>query len=427
LAEFATADAEDDVDQLLLGNGTDDQVAMRIIEDGTFSIDVISDGTPLAKFLDPVFVTTQLLVHNGGNSEAADTHGQLTLHTNTGDTPQMLFSEFATASARIGMPDGDLVSIVDPTNSFQWGFANNIFATDIDGLLTDINMILNGDGDLSVDGSMTAGTSFIIGAADMSETDLEQLDGITPGTAAASKALVLDASLDVATINNLTATQFIGGGGSVTGVTAVDFALTADADAGDFDIDSLDRLEFFDAGLFIDGGTDGTLLVSSDGTLELASADWDISTTGTITNTAYDSDNNTLTNVVEDDCKDGSDLVRSAIEFVIDGGGSAITTGIKGDLEVPFNCTIQRVTMLADQTGTIEVDIWVEAYATFPPENGDSITDAGTTPIISAAIKYQDSSLTSWTVALTAGDIIRWNVDQAATIERCTISLVVEK
>ena len=67
-------------------------------------------------------------------------------------------------------------------------------------------------------------------------------------------------------------------------VTIIDWALTADADAGDFDLDSLDRLEFFDAGLFIDGGTNAVMLISTDGTLEIATNDWDISTTGVQTN-----------------------------------------------------------------------------------------------------------------------------------------------
>ena len=42
-------------------------------------------------------------------------------------------------------------------------------------------------------GSVTAGTSFVIGSADLNETDMEKLDGITNGTGAANKALVLDA------------------------------------------------------------------------------------------------------------------------------------------------------------------------------------------------------------------------------------------
>ena len=53
------------------------------------------------------------------------------------------------------------------------------------------------------DGAITAGTSFIIGSADLNEADMEKLDGITDGTGAANKALVLDASRDVDNINAL--------------------------------------------------------------------------------------------------------------------------------------------------------------------------------------------------------------------------------
>jgi len=71
--------------------------------------------------------------------------------------------------------------------------------------------------------------------------------------------------------------------------TATDFALTADADAGDFDIKSLDRLEFLDATDYIDGG-DGNLTVVTDGTLALSSGDWAIGATGTITNASMSAD-----------------------------------------------------------------------------------------------------------------------------------------
>ena len=46
-----------------------------------------------------------------------------------------------------------------------------------------------------------------IGSADMNETDLEKLDGITNGTAAANKALVLGASKEIATITTATITN----------------------------------------------------------------------------------------------------------------------------------------------------------------------------------------------------------------------------
>jgi hypothetical protein len=116
----------------------------------------------------------------------------------------------------------------------------------------------------------------------------------------------------------------------------------------------------------------------------------------------------------------------AALAFVIDGGGAAITTGIKGDLEVPFACAIERVTLLADASGSIVVDIWRDSYANYPPVDADSIT-AAAPPTISAATKSQDATLTGWTTTLAAGDILRFNVDSAATVQRLLVSLRVRK
>ena len=46
---------------------------------------------------------------------------------------------------------------------------------------------------------------FVIGSAALNEADMEKLDGITNGTAAASKAVVLDASKDIAGLNDVSA------------------------------------------------------------------------------------------------------------------------------------------------------------------------------------------------------------------------------
>jgi len=116
----------------------------------------------------------------------------------------------------------------------------------------------------------------------------------------------------------------------------------------------------------------------------------------------------------------------ASLTFVIDGGGSAITTGQKGHLEIPFACTIKQVTMLADQSGSIVVDIWKDTYANFPPTDADSIT-ASAPPTISSAQKSQDSTLTGWTKSISSGDILAFNVDSCSTITRVTISLKVER
>lgn len=118
---------------------------------------------------------------------------------------------------------------------------------------------------------------------------------------------------------------------------------------------------------------------------------------------------------------------QASISFVIDGGGEAITTGIKGDLEVPFACTITEATLLADQSGAIVIDIWKQAYADFPPEDANSITASAPPTIAASGVKAQDSTLSGWTTSLAKGDTLRFNVDSVTTIQRITLSLKVDK
>ena len=123
---------------------------------------------------------------------------------------------------------------------------------------------------------------------------------------------------------------------------------------------------------------------------------------------------------------DVNTILTSSIEFIIDGGGSVINTGVVGDVRIPFDCTILEVTLLADQTGSIVVDIWKDIYSNFPPSNADSIT-ASATPTITSSNKYNDATLTDWTTSISTGDILRFNVDSCTTILRCTVILKVRR
>lgn len=116
----------------------------------------------------------------------------------------------------------------------------------------------------------------------------------------------------------------------------------------------------------------------------------------------------------------------AAIVFVIDGGGSTITTGVKGDIQVPFAYTITSVSLLADQSGSIVVDVWKDTYANFPPTVADTIT-ASAKPTISSATKATDSTLTGWTTSVDADDILRFNVSSVTNIQRVTLTLKVSK
>ena len=63
--------------------------------------------------------------------------------------------------------------------------------------------------------------------------------------------------------------------------------------------------------------------------------------TQTLTNKTINGSSNTITNV-------------------------SLSTGVAGDIEVPFACTLNQVTLLADTTGSIVVDIWKDTYANYP-------------------------------------------------------------
>jgi len=122
----------------------------------------------------------------------------------------------------------------------------------------------------------------------------------------------------------------------------------------------------------------------------------------------------------------GAVFTAVALEFIIDGGGSAITTGQKGHLEIPFACTISGWTILADQSGSIVVDVWKDTYANFPPTVADTIAGSEK-PTLTAAQKNQDLALGTWTTAVAAGDILAFNVDSVATVTRVLISIRASK
>ena len=121
-----------------------------------------------------------------------------------------------------------------------------------------------------------------------------------------------------------------------------------------------------------------------------------------------------------DDAVDNA--AKGGFTIVLDNRGTALTTGVKGDIRIPYNCTVTGWTLLADQTGSIVIDVWRDSYANFPPVVGDSI--AGTEkPTLSSASKNQDVTLTTWTTSLLEGDILRFNVDSVSTVTRVALSI----
>jgi hypothetical protein len=121
------------------------------------------------------------------------------------------------------------------------------------------------------------------------------------------------------------------------------------------------------------------------------------------------------------------DLSTASIGYSFSGGGVALTTGLAGTgVRIPFACTIISVTLLADQTGSVVIDIWKDTYANYPPTVADTIC-AAAKPTISSAIKAEDTTLTSWTTAIAAGDVLFFNVNSCSAITNLSLTLKVTK
>lgn len=114
--------------------------------------------------------------------------------------------------------------------------------------------------------------------------------------------------------------------------------------------------------------------------------------------------------------------ITTAVSFLIDGGGAVIAPGTKGVVTVPFAGTITEWQVLADQSGLIQIDIWKDALANYPPTVADTITGTDV-PRITAGQKGGSTALTGWTKTVSYGDILRYNVDSATTIQRVTVTL----
>lgn len=125
---------------------------------------------------------------------------------------------------------------------------------------------------------------------------------------------------------------------------------------------------------------------------------------------------------------EGSGATR-AVGITLDGGGSAIATGVHGFVQVPFAGTITKSTLLSTDasatTCSIVIDVWKDTFANYPPTNTDSIT-ASAPPTLSTDNEVEDATLTGWTTSVSAGNIIGFNVD-SGDCTKVTLMLTVEE
>lgn len=115
-----------------------------------------------------------------------------------------------------------------------------------------------------------------------------------------------------------------------------------------------------------------------------------------------------------------------ALGFIIDGGGSTITTGNKRGIYIPFACTITGWNIGLDQSGSIVIDIWKDTEANYPPTVADTIT-ASAKPTVTTATHAASTTLTGWTTTIAAGNWLFFNVDSVTSATWANITLTVTK
>ena len=154
--------------------------------------------------------------------------------------------------------------LLSSTDQLQFGDSGTYIHQSADGVLDlvsdteieinattiDVNGNLDVSGTIVGAGALTAATSITVGSAVLTEAELETLDGVTAGTAIASKVVTTDANIDTTGQRNLTIS------GELDAATG-DFS-------GDVDIDGTANLDTVD----IDGATqiDATVTVGVDDT-----------------------------------------------------------------------------------------------------------------------------------------------------------------
>ena len=113
-------------------------------------------------------------------------------HATIADSANALFG---TGSDMLLYHDGSNSYITNATGALKVATETSGIAVTIGHSTSEVTIADN----LTVTGTLTLGSN-----AELTEAELEFLDGITAGTAAASKAVVLDANKDIGTIRNLT-------------------------------------------------------------------------------------------------------------------------------------------------------------------------------------------------------------------------------
>ena len=235
--------------------------------------------------------------------------------------------QFNDASQNIGAPSNAILDI------------NATDEIELNATLVDVNANLDVSGTITSGGVIT-GTAFTAGSAVLAESELELLDGLTAGTAIASKVVTTDANIDSTGMRNLTisgeldaATLDISGDIDVNGTTNLDIV---DIDgavnvAADVTIASTNKIIFNDASQFIQGASATVLDIAATDEIELNATLVDVNANLDVSGTTTLGGNLIVGSATVTEAQleilDGATVTTTELNL-IDGGATVGTTAI---------------------------------------------------------------------------------------------------
>lgn len=110
--------------------------------------------------------------------------------------------------------------------------------------------------------------------------------------------------------------------------------------------------------------------------------------------------------------------LRNGFQVVFNGYTAPPAVSLACELRVPRALTIKGWTIFADVSGSIVIDVLRATYAAYPTLSSIASTEK---PTLSSAVKNQNLSLSAFTTALAAGDILQFVVNSASTLTRATV------
>ncbi len=203
--------------------------------DGSAGQPLVTDGSGGLSF--GTITTAINIAADSGSTDGVSTEETITFEGGTGiDTTvtnnKISYAIDSTVATLTGSQTLSNKTLASPIFTTQFSIGSAVISEaeleTIDGItagtaaaskavVLDANRDIGTVRNLTSDGTVTA-AGFTIGSATMVETDLEQVEDITAGTAAASKALVVDANKDIGTIRNITSNgSFSAASGTFTG------------------------------------------------------------------------------------------------------------------------------------------------------------------------------------------------------------------